>query len=108
MLGMATAFAGCQNDAANRYYLAERLPPVDPAKVEVLRTPPARGYVVMADFQARGVSVDYMRREAAKIGADAVIVTLLGGVASREQVWASEDQYSNTYSSVTGTAIKWK
>ena len=100
---------GCAaSDAANRYYITERFEPREPSSVEVLRSPPQRPHTVMADFQARSVSVDYMRKEAAKIGADAVIVTLLGGTAGREQEWASDDRYSTTYTRMTGTAIRYK
>lgn len=108
VVGTGLQFAGCATDQANRYYLEDRYAAVEDSQVEVLRQPPTRPYVVMADFQARGASIARMRSDAAKIGADAVIVTLLGGSADQGQVWAGEDRFSQSYSRITGTAIKYK
>lgn len=98
----------CTSDQAARYYLDERFPAKSPEDVEVLRDAPSRKYVVIADFQARGANVDYMRREAAKIGADAVIVGMFGGLRDKDEQWASEDRHANSYSRITGTAIKYE
>lgn len=49
-----------------------------------------------------------MRRKAAEMGGDAVIVSTLGGYASESQTWASEDRYSDTYSRIAATVIKYK
>ena len=92
---------------ANRYYSSEHYPPKKSSEVEVLHKNPTRPYEVIADFQARDAGETTMRRMAAKIGADAVIVSLLGGHFSG--TWADEKTWSNeTYSRVTGTAIKYK
>jgi len=100
--------AGCVSDQAHRYYAAERYPPRDPESVDVLFKTPTRPYEVIADFQARRAKVEYMREEAAKIGADAVIVGHYGGYRSRNDEWASEDKYADSYSRLTGTAIRYK
>ena len=97
----------CASDVANRYYAAEHYPAKKTREVEVLFKNPVRPYNVIADFQAHDAGVVTMRRQAAKIGADAVIVSLLGGRFSGE--WADEKNWSNeTYSRVTGTAIRYK
>jgi hypothetical protein len=49
-----------------------------------------------------------MRQKAADIGADAVIVSTLGGYRSQNAEWASDDTYGNFYSRITATAIKYK
>ena len=99
--------SSCASDVANRYYATEHYPPKKTKEVEVLFKNPTRSYEVIADFQARDAGVATMRRQAAKIGADAVIVSRLGGRFSGE--WADEKNWSNeTYSRVTGTAIKYK
>jgi hypothetical protein len=49
-----------------------------------------------------------MRKEAAKIGADAVIVGTYGGYRSRDDAWAGRDRYADLYSRITGTAIRYK
>lgn len=49
-----------------------------------------------------------MQKRAAEIGADAVIVSLLGGYYDSNTEWASEDAFSSTYSTIAGTAIKYK
>ena len=99
---------GCISDEANRYYLKERLPAKDINEVEVLRTEPQQPYIVIADFQARNSSIKHVRKRAADIGADAVIVVPLGGSYSRNEIWADQDRYSSTYSRLAGTAIKYK
>ncbi|MCF7909972.1 MAG: hypothetical protein K9L58_05610 [Candidatus Omnitrophica bacterium] len=98
---------GCIS-AANRYYLQEKLPAKDLKDVEVLRKEPTRSYIVIADLQATGATTKYMRKQAAGIGADAVIVTPAGGWYSRSESWAGKDEYSNTYSTLIGVAIKYK
>ena len=47
-----------------------------------------------------------MRKKGADIGADAVIVSLLGGQYSKSEEWADKDRYSTTYSRITATAIR--
>jgi hypothetical protein len=104
-LGLTVFFVGCATDVANRYYLSERYPERDPKTVELLSRRPDRPYVVMADFQSRGESPEDIRKKAAKIGADAVIIATIGGLYSRGTEWAGEDKHSDTYSHITGTAI---
>jgi hypothetical protein len=70
-------FAGCAVDVANRYYSDVHYPPRPVGEVELLTNEPPRAYTVLADFQARGETAQDMRQLAAKIGADAVIVTYL-------------------------------
>jgi len=105
---VAMSLVGCATDVANRYYAAEKYAPKSVEQVDLLRGRPARPFIVIADFQSRGESAQAMRKRAAKIGADAIIVTNLGGYASLSSEWAGEDPYSNTYSRLIGTAIKYK
>jgi hypothetical protein len=100
--------SGCVSDEANRYYLSEKFPPKSVKDVEVLTGEPKRPYIVVADFQARNASSDYMRKRAAEIGADAVIVVPAGGYYERDEVWAGRDRQSGTYTRMTATAIKYK
>jgi uncharacterized protein YbjQ (UPF0145 family) len=79
-----------------------------PDEVELLRECPTRPYDVIADFQSRGETAEDMRRKAAQIGADAVIVSTLGGYRAIGEEWAGEDSYSNTYTRITATAIKYR
>jgi hypothetical protein len=104
----ALLLVGCATDVANRYYATERYPAKDTKDVELLWHNPSRQYVVIADFQARGESPEGMRKWAAKIGADAVIVSILGGYYDTSTEWAGADKEANTYSRITGTAIKYQ
>lgn len=98
---------GCASDQAHRYYAAEKYPAKRAETVELLFEKPSKPFDVIADFQSRGESPEDMRKRAAEIGADAVIVSLLGGNVSISNQWAGKD--SNTsYSRITGTAIKFK
>jgi uncharacterized protein YbjQ (UPF0145 family) len=99
--------SGCAFDVANRYYAAERFPPKEPAQVELLFRARTRKFTAIADFQSRGESPESMQKRAAKIGADAVIVTSLGGLYSPAEQWAGNDRMSRTYSRIVGTAIKY-
>lgn len=112
MLRLLTALlmilmASCATDVANRYYGNIQYPPKNPADVQVLRHTPSRAFIVIADFQSRGETVQDMQKKAARIGADAVIVSILGGLYDRSEEWASESK-RDTYSRITGTAIKYK
>ncbi len=100
--------AGCVSDEANRYYLKEKLPPKNVKDVQILREKPQRPYIVIADFQARGASFEYMRKRAAQIGADAVILVPVGGWYSQDEVWAGADQNSRSYTRLIGTAIRYE
>ncbi|MBI4325106.1 MAG: hypothetical protein HY674_07560 [Chloroflexi bacterium] len=99
---------GCASDIANRYYGTEKFPPRDPKEVQLLWERPQREFTVIADFQSRGESPEAMRKRAAKIGADAVIVSILGGLYDTREEWAGHDRQGNTYSRITGTAIKFR
>lgn len=98
----------CATDVANRYYGTVRYEPKDPKEVEILWKKPNRDFVVIADFQSRGESPEAIRKKAAQIGADAVIVSILGGYYSYGEEWAGNDRYKATYSRIIGTAIKYK
>lgn len=100
--------SSCASDVANRYYGKTIYPPKQPNEVELLRECPTRPYEVIADFQSRGETPEDMRRKAAKIGADAVIVSTLGGYYAIGEEWAGSDSYGHTYSRITGTAIKYR
>lgn len=105
---LALSLSSCATDVANRYYAPTTYPPKQPEQVEVLRQAPTRPYEVIADFQSRGDSVKAVRNKAAKIGADAVIISTLGGYYELAEQWASSDAQSNTYSRICGTAIRYK
>ena len=98
---------GCVTDIANRYYADVTYPPKEPGQVEIFYKNPQRDFTVIADFQARHTDAKYMQREAAKIGADAVIVSFLGGGHAYKDKWASENSL-NTYTRISGTAIVYK
>ena len=104
----ASFISGCARDVANRYYGSVRYPPKATQDVHVFRKRPEREFTVIADFQSRGETIEDLREKAAQIGADAVIVSILGGYYDRNEQWAGEDRYGNTYSRITGTAIKFK
>ena len=77
-------------------------------QVEVLHEEPQQPYIVIADFQAKGASIKHMRKRAAEIGADAVIIVHAGGWYSRSEIWADKDKQSNSYNRLIGTAIQYK
>lgn len=108
LLVCAILITSCVSDVANRYYGTVRYPPKPAEEVEILRKRPARDFIVIADFQSRGESVADMREKAGKIGADAVIVSILGGFYDQSEQWAGDDRYGSTYSRITATAIKYK
>jgi hypothetical protein len=105
---MLCVFSSCARDIASRYYGTMKYPSKLPDEVELLRECPTRPYDVIADFQSRGETAEDMRRKAAQIGADAVIVSTLGGYRAIGEEWAGEDSYSNTYTRITATAIKYR
>jgi hypothetical protein len=105
IVAMVVLWAGCASDVANRYYSANTYPPKDPAQVLILSSKPNRPFEVIADFQSRGESPEAVRKKAAAIGADAVIIAVFGGVYSRAEEWAGKDRHEGTYSRITGTAI---
>lgn len=108
ILLLPICFSSCASDVANRYYATERYAAKNPKDVEVLRSAPSRKYQVIAEFQARGETVNGMKKRAAQIGADAVIVTPLGGYAPLNADWAGDSRQSNSYSHLVGNAIKYQ
>lgn len=98
--------SGCAQDVASRYYASQNYPAKQVYEVEILWKSPQKKYIVIADFQSRGESPDDMRAKAAKVGADAVIVQLLGGMATFDEFPSLEKQHSS-YSRITGTAIRY-
>jgi hypothetical protein len=104
----AMLLTSCATDVANRYYGTERYTPKDPKQVEILWRRPIRDFLIIADFQSRGESPGAMRKKAALIGADAVLISILGGYYSPSEEWAGSDSQRDTYSHITGTAIKYK
>lgn len=108
LLFCVTLLAGCTADNAYRYYGTRHYAAVPAKQVEVLHDAPAKPYEVIADFQCRGGSAAYLRGLSAKIGADAVIVTFIGGYYDRAEVWAGRDSMTNTAFRSIGTAIKYK
>ncbi len=97
---------GCATDVANRYYVAEKYPSKTPSEVRILTNAPMGPYMVIADFQSRGDSAQSMRRRAAKIGADAIIVSFIGGLYYTGNQWAAQDSKTNSHGRSIATAIK--
>ena len=101
---------GCAHDEANRFYLKQRLPPKMTEDVEILYEAPSRAFTVIADFQALNSNEKHMQKQAAQIGADAVIVGKTGGYYSESEVWADQDRHQSgdRRSRVIATAIVYK
>ena len=75
--------------------------------VLILDSKPTKPFVIIADFQSRGETPSDLQAKAAKIGADAVIVSQVGGYYSLEEEWASKDRYKGEFHDhILGTAIK--
>lgn len=78
ILGMVLAgsiLSGCVAPSYSRVYI--KYPPTSPAAIEILRSKPAREFVLVADTQMHGPSKAQVRKWAASVGADAVIVTVI-------------------------------
>jgi uncharacterized protein YbjQ (UPF0145 family) len=73
----------------------------------MLNSRPSQDFEVIADFQSRGETPEDLREKAAEIGADAVIVSMIGGHYDRSAQWASHGN-NGTYSHIVGTAIIFK
>ena len=101
---------GCVvTDVANRYYASEQYPPKNKEDVLILDSKPTKPFIVIADFQSRGESASDLQEKAANIGADAVIISHVGGRYSLSEEWASQDRYANEYHDhILGTAIIFK
>ena len=107
LLIFGLSLIGCATDVANRYYASEQYPPKNKEDVLILDSKPTRPFIVIADFQSRGETPSDLQAKAAKIGADAVIVSHVGGFYSRDEEWASKDRYQGQYHDhILGTAIK--
>jgi len=104
---IALAVAGCASDVANRYYSDVKYPTRSYNEVEVFTNAPTRSYIVIADFQGRDESPLDLRKQAAKIGADAIIISYIGGLYNSADRWAGQDSESHTYSHIVGTALKY-
>jgi uncharacterized protein YbjQ (UPF0145 family) len=100
--------SSCATDVANRYYSSKHYPRRPVAQVELLSKEPSHPYEVIADFQSRNESPEAIREKAADIGADAVIVTTLGGRYSDAEQWTEQKHDRNVYTRIVGTAIKYK
>lgn len=100
--------AGCATDVASRYYATETYPPKDVKEVELLYKKPTRDFIVIADFQSRGESPESMRSRAAKIGADAIIVSIIGSFYDKGDEWAGQDTAPGIDNRITGTVIRYK
>ncbi len=103
MLGFL--LVACATDVANRYYSSKQYPEKQPGQVQILSSNPSRPFEVIADFQSRGDTPESLRKKAAKIGADAIIIAGLGGVYDRSEEWAGKDRNESSYSRIAGTAI---
>jgi hypothetical protein len=101
------ALVGCAQDIANRYYAPQQYAPKDPKDVELLFRAPSRSYTVIADLQSLYESPQSMKKRAAQIGADALIVSPLGGMYHSTEEWAGTDSMSHSYSRLVGSAIKY-
>lgn len=100
--------SACASDVANRYYGSETYVPKTQSQVEILRARPARDFIVIADFQSRGETPEDLQLKAAQIGADAILIKILGGQYDRGEQWAGHDSMANSYSRIVGTAIRYK
>jgi hypothetical protein len=107
-LGVVFLLSSCASDVANRYYGTAKYPPRNTNEVELLDRSPSRPFEVIADFQSRGESPNDLQRKAAAIGADAVIVSTLGGYYGQEEEWAQQKSTNTVYTRIVGTAIKYK
>ena len=104
--------SGCAHDVANRVYTSKVYPERPVSSVAVLWERPKREFIVIADFQSRGETAEDMRSKAAKLGADAVLVAVIGGLYSRSEQWAGSDGMRGVTNSgsghIVGTAIVYK
>ena len=97
----AIQLAGCAGSAVQ--VSAHKYPPVSPDAVQVLYQEPRKPYEVLALVDQQGSGFDFsatntlpgLRKQAAKVGADAVIVTSARPMKLYE------------YAHTSGKAIKW-
>jgi hypothetical protein len=98
---------GCNvYDEGNRYYLTEKLSPKKIAQVELLYSKPKKEFIIIADLQGKRHTISSIRKRAAEIGADAVIIIKTGGTINfGDTKWAGTDT-GETH--LSGVAIKYK
>ena len=101
---LVLVMCSCVRDQAHRLYIDKPLPSKPASEVAILYEKPNRPFTVIADLQARNASAKYMQRQAAKIGADAIICQQLGGVRTTADHWADSDSNKNYYR-IAATAI---
>ena len=107
------AVTGCQSvSISSRQYLGgPNFPPTDPLQVQILRTAPTRPHVQLGQVQAEPSSDSVpkqeieqaLQREAAKMGADAVVI-----VADRTQIMGtvvSGPLWARSVDTITGRVI---
>ena len=111
------AATACVSDLSYRYYGST---PVVSAKaqkaVEILYESPLAAYEAIADFQGRGSSdlIAQFQKEAAKISADAIIITTSSEDYDRSTQWAgsgiNKDKHLDKFTNrrIFGTAIIYK
>lgn len=104
---LSLILSGCAQDVANRYYSSQRYEPKQSKDVALLFSAPSRPFTVIADFQSRNESPEGMKKRAAKIGADAIIVSPVGGLYRLNEEWAGSDRMSRSYSRLIGSVIKY-
>ena len=104
---LAFIFSSCAQDVASRYYASQRYAAKPANETELLFSAPKRPFTVIADLQSRNETPQSMRKRAALIGADAVIVSTVGGLYRLNEEWAGSDTMSHSYSRLIGSAIKY-
>jgi uncharacterized protein YbjQ (UPF0145 family) len=101
------AMVGCVSDQAYRAYVSEGTYPAKNAEsVAILYQRPVEQFEVIADLQARGNAIEAFRKEAGKLGADAIIISHFGGTIA-DATYAGGDK-GQTFTRIVGTAIKYK
>lgn len=117
LLAFLLMLTSCTTDLSYRYYGANPVAlPKQPNEVEILYERPSKEYEAIADFQGRGASslVDTFQEAAAKIGADAVIVTNTDEAYDQSTTWAgtgvgtAKKRESFLNKRIFGTAIIYK
>lgn len=121
LLALLPAVTGCNTVSvnANQYVGAPQFPPSNPADIQILREQPSRPSIQLGEVRAEpsndGVSVqkieEALRNAAAKLGADAVVITadrteVVGAFVSGP--WFGRQLQPIQGRVVVGIAIKYK